>query len=112
MPRVSGTVSVPANTTTANQLLGSPLALLMRPTLATLFASHAGAARGDIRCTFMSGMTSHTMDGPVNVASAAGIVRDPEDRVLKAEIVQGQLSLAFRNATAGALVVNWDLDIG
>lgn len=112
MPRVSGTVSVAANSTSANVLLGSPLAIIPSPTLLSLYGVQAGAARGDIRATFMSGLTTHTFDGPVNKAITAGSVRDPEDRILKAEVVQGQLSLTFRNTTAGALVVDWDVDVG
>lgn len=105
-PRMQrGNVSVPANSVSANQLAGELYEFVSRPTRITLLA--AAAAVG-LRATFLIGGVAVVNDQDVSQANRFPVT--PDD-VMTSEVGMGRLTLTFRNTTAGAIVVNWAVDV-
>jgi hypothetical protein len=107
MPRMTGqAVSVAANAVSANQVAGQLFEFLDRPTRLLLAAASSAAG---INCTLLVGGVAYVNDQPISQANRFPII--PDD-VVTAERARGRIVLTFRNTTAGALTVNWSLDVG
>jgi len=110
MPTISGSVSVAANTTSANVLAGSPFEFVSQPSLIKLALTQAGAASSDITGNFQVGGESLMQAG--NVANKAGMPTFRDDLIVEAGAQNGErLFLTFANTTVGALVVQFLVDI-
>lgn len=110
MPTISGLVSVAANAVSANVLAGSPFEFISQPSIIKLASTQAGAAASDITGVFQIGGESLMQAGNISDRSAFPTFRD--DLIVEAGGQSGErLFLTFANTTAGALVVQFLLDI-
>ena len=110
MPTISGSVSVAANSVSANVLAGSPFEFVSQPSIIKLANTQAGAAASDITCVFQIGGESLVQGGDVSDRDAFPTFRD--DIFVEAGGQAGErLFLTYQNNTAGALVVSFLLDI-
>lgn len=110
MPTISGSVSVAANAQSANVLAGSPFEFISQPSIVKLANTQAGAASSDITAVFQIGGESLVQAGQVSDRDAFPTFRD--DLFVEAGGQAGErLFLTYANTTAGALVVNFLLDI-
>lgn len=109
MPRMTGqAIVVAANATSANVLAGQQYEFLPRTTSILLAA--AASAVG-INCTLLIGGVTVVDDQPISQANRFPIL--PDDAVTQEVARAGsRLILRFRNTTAGALNVNFSLDVG
>lgn len=108
MPRMTGqNISVAANATTANQVAGQLFEFLSNPSKVRLAA--AAAAVG-INVTLLIGSRAIVNDQPISQANRFPII--PDDIVTAVRNATGRIVLTFRNTTAGAIVINWTLDVG
>ncbi len=107
MPSIAGTVSVAANTQSANLLAGESFEFLPRPALVSVYMS--GAAAG-FTTDFLVGGAAAVLGAVV-----PGTNRSPlrlEDGIVQAGGGGGdRLFLQALNTTAGAVVINWIVDI-
>ena len=107
MPSIAGNVSVAANTQSANLLAGESFEFLPRPALVNVYMS--GAAAG-FDADFLVGGSAAVLG-----AAVPGTNRSPlrlEDGIVQAGGGGGdRLFLQALNTTAGALVINWIVDI-
>ncbi len=107
MPRMSGTISVPANATTTNQLAGLNYEFVPAAAIVTLAA--AAAATG-VNVNFNVGGLAVVIDSLLSQANRFPI--KPDDVVTQIGGDAGErLFVTFRNTTGGALVVFWTVDI-
>ncbi len=110
MPTISGLVSVAANAVSANVLAGSPFEFVAQPSIIKLASTQAGAAASDITANFQIGGESLMQGGNISDRSAFPTFLD--DIIVEAGAQPGErLFLTFANTTAGALVVQFLLDI-
>lgn len=110
MPTISGSVSVAANATSANVLAGSPFEFIAQPSICKLACTQAGAAASDITANFQIGGEALMQAGNISDRSAFPTFLD--DIIVEAGAQAGErLFLTFANTTAGALVVQFLLDI-
>ncbi len=111
MPTISGLVSVAANATSANVLAGSPFEFVAQPSLVKLAAIQAGAANDDITSDFQIGGESLLQAGNIG-RGGNSFPRFNDDVLVEAGAQAGErLFLTFSNTTAGALVVDFLLDV-
>jgi len=110
MPTISGSISVAANSTSANVLAGSTFEFISQPSIVKLANTQAGAAASDITGVFQIGGESLLQAGEVSDRSAFPTFRD--DLFVEAGGQPGErLFLTYTNTTAGALIVSFLLDI-
>lgn len=108
MPRMSGqAVSVAANSVSSNQVSGQTYEFLDRPMNLRLAAASSAAG---INCTLIVGGVVVVNDQPISQANRFPII--PDDVVTGLRRAVGRIILTFRNTTAGALTVNFALDVG
>jgi len=111
MPTISGRISVAANAVSANVLAGSPFEFVGQPSIVKLAVVQAGAAPSDITCDFQIGGESLVQGGNVSRGGNA-FPRFGEDLFAEAGASPGErLFLTFANTTAGALLVDFLLDV-
>lgn len=110
MPTISALVSVAANATSANVLAGSPFEFISQPSIIKVACTQAGAAGSDITSDFQIGGEALMTAGNISDRAAFPTFRD--DLIVEAGAQPGErLFLTFSNTTAGALVVQFLLDI-
>jgi len=110
MPTISGSISVAANAVSANVLAGSPFEFVAQPSIIKLANTQAGAAASDITADFQIGGESLIQGGNVSDRSAFPSFRD--DLFAEAGAQAGErLFLTYANTTAGALVVQFLIDV-
>jgi len=110
MPTISSSISVAANSRSANVLAGSPFEFVSQPSIIKLATTQAGAASSDINANFQIGGESLMVDG--NIANKAAMPTFRDDLIAEAGAQDGErLFLTFSNTTVGALVVQFILDI-
>lgn len=108
MPRMTGqAVSVAANAVSSNQVAGQLYEFLQRPS--SLVLSGTSSAAG-INCTLIIGSVAVVNDQPISQANRFPIL--PDDIITRLRNATGRIVLTFRNTTAGALTVNWAVDVG
>ncbi len=111
MPTISGTISVAANATSPNVLAGSPFEFVAQPSVVKLAAIQAGAANTDITADFLVGGESLMQAGNIGRGGNA-FPRFIDDLLVEAGGQAGErLFLAFSNTTAGALLVDFLIDV-
>lgn len=111
MPTISGSVSVGANATSANVLAGSPFEFVAQPSVIKVAIIQAGAANSDITSDFQIGGESLLQAGNIGRGGNT-FPRFIDDVIVEAGAQAGErLFLTFSNTTAGALVVDFLLDI-
>jgi len=98
-------LSVPANSTSANQLAGKLYEFLDRPAAVLLAA--AAAAVG-INVTLLIGGVAVVNDEPISQANRFPVL--PDD-VVTSERGLGRMILTFRNTTAAPILVNFSVDV-
>jgi hypothetical protein len=99
-------VSVAANAVSANQLAGQLYEFLDRPAGVLLCACSSAVG---INATLIIGGVAVLNDQPISQANRFPII--PDDIVTEEGPVTGRMILTFRNTTAGALTVNFSLDV-
>jgi len=110
MPLISGLVSVAANATSANVLAGSPFEFVAQPSIIKLACTQAGAAASDITADFQIG--GESLAQAANVSDRSAFPTFLDDIFVEAGAQAGErLFLTFSNTTAGALVVQFLVDI-
>jgi len=106
MPRMTGAaLSVAANSVSANVVAGKLYEFLTRRSRVLLSA--VGSAAG-LKATLVLGGRIVVNDEDISGANRFPTL--PDDAVTE-EIGTGRIILTFRNTTAGALTVNWALDV-
>lgn len=108
MPTMQGSISVGANSVSANVLAGQQFEFLPQNAQVTL--SVAGSAIG-LNVSLLAGGVTLINDQAINGANHFPVI--PDD-VLSQEVIpqNARLLLTFRNKTAGALTAFWRVDIG
>lgn len=110
MPTISGRVSVGANATSLNVLAGSPFEFVAQPAVVKLACTQRGAAPDDITADFQIG--GESLAQAANVSDRAAFPTFENDIFVEAGAQGGErLFLTFSNTTAGALNVDFLLDI-
>lgn len=105
--RVQGSTSVAANSGSGNVLSGKIAEIVTRPSKVR-FAAVAAAA--GVNGTILSG--SETLMEESALSAANRFPLDPDDVIITdAAMPSDRLSLVFRNTTAGAIVVQWFVDV-
>lgn len=106
MPRMAGqALSVAANSVSTNQVAGQLYEFLSGRT--KLVFAAASSAVG-LNATLLLGGRAVLNDAPISQANRFPLL--PDDIVIR-EIASGRIVLTFRNTTAGALTVNWLIDV-
>lgn len=106
MPRMAGqALSVAANSVSTNQVAGQLYEFLSGRT--KLVYAAAASAVG-LNTSLLLGGRAVINDAPVSQANRFPTL--PDDIICR-EIAAGRIILTFRNTTAGALTVNWLIDI-
>lgn len=108
MPTMQNSVSVAANSVSANVLAGEQYEFL--PAAAQVAISCTGSAIG-LNTTLLAGGVTLINDQAINLQNRFPVI--PDD-IITQEVVPGgsRLLLTSRNTTAGALVFFWRVDIG
>ena len=106
MPRISNRFSLGANAVSTNQAQGTLEEFVTRPSYCRLAA--ASSATG-INTTLIVGRTALCNDQFISLANRFPVI--PDDVVVEHTVNRGRLVLTFRNTTAGALTVNWFVDV-
>ena len=105
--RVQGNTSVAANSTSGNVLSGKQIEIPTRPSVARFFA--AAAATGVVGSVFAG---TATLMEESHISPANRFPLDPDDRMVQDVVMPNdRLNLQFRNTTAGAIVVQWAVDL-
>lgn len=105
--RVQGSTSVAANSSSGNVLSGKIAEIVTRPSKVR-FAAVAAAA--GVKGAILSG--SETLMEESDLSAANRFPLDPDDVIITdVAMPNDRLSLAFRNTTAGALVVQWFVEV-
>ena len=105
MPTMQDSVSVAANSVSANQLAGQLYEFV--PQGANVTLSVAGSATG-LRLTFICGVPLIN-DQAMNLQNRFPTI--PDDVVHSGAVPGGRMILTFRNTTVGALVAFWRVDL-
>ena len=105
MPMMQDSVSVAANSVSANQLSGQLYEFVEPGRGVTL--SVTGSATG-LRATFIVGVPLIN-DQAINLQNRFPIL--PDDILLSDAVPGGRMILTFRNTTAGALTAFWRIDL-
>lgn len=106
MPTMQDSVSVAANSVSANQLAGQLYEFVPPGTRVTL--SCTGSATG-LRATLINSVPL-VNDQAIGLQNRFPLV--PDDIVSSEIAPGGRLVLTFRNTTAGAITAFWRVDIG
>lgn len=108
MPTMQGSISVAANSTSANVLAGLQYEFL--PANATVVLSATGSGSG-LTASFLAGGVTLIDDQPIGLQNRFPII--PDD-ILTQELIPGgaRLLLRFRNTTASAITAFWRVDVG
>lgn len=108
MPTMQNSVSVAANSVSANVLAGEQYEFL--PQAAQVAISCTGSATG-LNVTFLAGGVTLINDQAINLQNRFPVI--PDDIITQEVIPAGaRLLLTSRNTTAGALTFFWRVDIG
>lgn len=108
MPTMQNSVSVAANSVSANVLAGEQYEFL--PAAAQVAISCSGSAIG-LNMTFLAGGVTLINDQAINIQNRFPVI--PDDIITQEVIPAGaRLLLTFRNTTAGALTAFHRVDIG
>lgn len=105
MPTMQDSVSVAANSVSANQLSGQLYEFV--PQGANVVVSVAGSATG-LRLTFICGVPLIN-DQAMNLQNRFPLI--PDDVVHAGPVPGGRMILTFRNTTGGALTAFWRVDV-
>lgn len=105
MPAMQDSVSVAANSVSANVLAGKLYEFVQNGTNVTLSAT--GSATG-LRLTFIAGIT-WINDEALNLQNRFPLI--PDDILLNQRVPGGRMVLTARNTTAGALTFFWRVDV-
>lgn len=105
MPTMQGSVSVPANSVSANVLAGQLYEFV--PAGANVTLSLTGSAAG-LNCTFINGVPL-IQDQEINSQNRFPII--PDDVMHGGQVPGGRMVLQFRNTTAAPLVARWRVDL-
>lgn len=105
MPTMQDSVSVAANSVSANVLSGQLFEFLEEGQNATV--SVTGSATG-LRATYICGAPM-VNDQAINLQNRFPIV--PDDVLMSEGVPGGRQVLTFRNTTAGALTAFWRVDV-
>lgn len=105
MPTMQDSVSVAANSVSANQLSGQLYEFAPEAALVTLAVT--GSATG-LRTTFICGVPLIN-DQAINLQNRFPLI--PDDIVMSEQVPGGRMVLTFRNTTAGALTAFWRVDL-
>lgn len=106
MPMMQDSISVAANSVSANVLAGKLYEFVPAGTNVTL--STTGSATG-LRCSFIAALAQLLNDEAMSTANRFPLI--PDDIVLNQRVPGGRLLLTFRNTTAGALTAFWRVDV-
>lgn len=110
MARMSSSISVPANSTVANVVAGLLHEFVARPSAMRVGASSAATGvNGTALVSGPSGQKILMNDQLVPFTNRYPQI--PEDVVVQGTVPPGRVVLTFRNTTAGAIVVNWFVDV-
>jgi hypothetical protein len=105
MPTMQDSVSVAANSVSANVLAGQIYEFV--PPGARVSLSVSGSATG-LRLTFIVGVPLIN-DQAMNLQNRFPVI--PDDVVHAGPVPGGRMILTFRNTTAGALTAFWRIDL-
>lgn len=105
MPTMQDSVSVAANSVSANVLSGQLYEFV--PQGANLTLSVAGSATG-LRATLINGIPL-VNDQAINLQNRFPLI--PDDVIHAGPVPGGRVVLTFRNTTAGALTAFWRVDV-
>jgi hypothetical protein len=105
MPQMQDSVSVPANSVSANVVAGQLYEFV--PNGARYTLSVTGSATG-LRTTFINNIPVIN-DQAINLQNRFPLI--PDDIISQGLTRAGRLVLTFRNTTAGALTVFWRIDL-
>jgi hypothetical protein len=106
MPRISGSISVGANAVSTNQAQGTIEEFITRPSYVRLAATSSATG---VNATLIVGRTALCQDQLMSAANRFPII--PDDVVIEHIINRGRLIVTYRNTTAGALTVQWFIDV-
>lgn len=107
MPTMQDSISIPANSVSANVLAGQLYEFLEAGTPVTL--SVIGTITG-LRCTYICGIPLIN-DQAIRFRAAADFPLIPDDILLNNQVPGGRQVLTFRNSTAGAGSAQWRVDL-
>ena len=105
MPTMQDTLSVAANSVSANVLAGQLYEFVPSGALVTLATT--GSATG-IRCTYICGVPM-VNDQAISFQNRFPIL--PDDIIMSNQVMGGRQVLTFRNTTGAAIVVFWRIDL-
>ena len=106
MPMMQDSISVLANSVSANVLAGKLYEFV--PGGANVTLSATGSATG-LRISFIAALAQLLNDEAMSTANRFPLI--PDDIVLNQRVPGGRLLLTFRNTTAGALTAFWRVDV-
>lgn len=106
MPTMQDSVSVAANSVSANQMAGQIFEFV--PQMANLTLSVTGSATG-LRVSLIVGGVTLMNDQAINLQNRFPII--PDDVIHAGPVPGGRVVLTFRNTTAGALTAFWRVDV-
>jgi hypothetical protein len=106
MPMMQDSISVGANSVSANVLAGKLYEFVPPGTNVTV--SLTGSATG-LRVSFLAALVQLLNDEAMSTANRFPLI--PDDIVLNQRVGGGRLLLTFRNTTAGALTAFWRVDV-
>lgn len=107
MPTMQDSVSVAANTVSANVLSGQLYEVVDPGTVIQL--SCIGGATG-LRTTYICGVP-YVNDQAIRFRAAADFPVIPDDILMQDQVLGGRQVLTFRNTTAGAITAFWRIDL-
>jgi hypothetical protein len=99
-------VSVAANSVSTNQVAGQLYEFVNGQ---PILLAAVGSATG-LNVTLLVGGVALINDQPISGANRFPVL--PDDAVTALRRAVGRIILTFRNTTAGALTVNWTMDVG
>jgi len=105
MPTMQDSLSVAANSVSANVLSGQLYEFIEEG--ANVTVSVTGSATG-LRTTFINGVPLIN-DQAINLQNRFPLI--PDDVLHSGEVPGGRMVLTFRNTTAGALTAFWRVDV-
>jgi len=106
MPMMQDSISVAANSLSANVLAGKLFEFVPAGANVTLSATGSGTG---LRISFVASLVQLLNDEAMSTANRFPLI--PDDIVLNQRVGAGRLLLTFRNTTAGALTAFWRVDV-